>query len=186
MHAMYPLHQAIFFDCMICFTVRKYLYSALFNRVCDFFCTVVQNVHSFVPKTNKIIRNDDDLPYNHARQSESWGIGQTMDSRVTYRTQTRLRIVLYTSRVSLFAVLCQRADGWWYDERDNSFTRNLRTTTTLSTRTTSNVFSFSYIYTDGLVTSVTPIFQNKNGIFRSRWLPRRRCRCPIPGEQRRC
>ena len=77
----------------------------------------MQKVHSFVPKTNKILklRNDDDLSYNHARQAESRGIAQTMESRVRYGTHTRLPVVLYTSRVQLIAANHQ--SGWMMIQR---------------------------------------------------------------------
>ena len=67
----------------------------------NFLQHVVQKVHSFVPKPNKKLRNDDDLSYKHARQAEGRGIAQTTESRVRYGTHTRLHVVLYTARVRM-------------------------------------------------------------------------------------
>ena len=82
---------------------------------CSFcYCTVVQNIHPFVPKNSRKLRNVDDPSQNDARQAERRGIAQTMESRVRYGTHTRLDVVLYTSRVPLFAVLCQ--PSWRMDD----------------------------------------------------------------------
>ena len=114
----------------------------------NLFCTVEKKVHPFVPKNNRKLRNDDDLSYNHARQAERRGIAQTMESPVRYGTHTRLHVVLYTSRVPLFVVLCHPSERMHDDTtRGTSIFLGiyvLRQPT--STRTTSNVSSFSCTY----------------------------------------
>ena len=117
---LYPLYQARNVHHMICDAVRKSLYSALNYRSCVrflFFWYRRTKVHSFVPKKRqnleKNLRNDDDLSYNNARQAESRGIAQTMESRARYGTHTKLQgcPVHVTDADHCCAVPTIRADG---------------------------------------------------------------------------
>ena len=71
-----------------------------------------------------------------------------MESRVRYGTHTKLHVDLYTSRVPLFAVLCQPSQWINHDTTGGASTflgiYVLRQLT--STRTMFNIFRFSFSY----------------------------------------
>ena len=96
----------------VCDAVRKYMYSA-FNcvRFLFFFGSRAKRF-PFRPKNQLNFKSFGTtiIWYNHARQAESRGIDQTMESRVRYGTHTRLHVVLCTSRVPLLDVLCQPSE----------------------------------------------------------------------------
>ena len=147
MYFLYPLFQARIVHCIMWCSSEILVFGIQLFSFFIFFVPTYKRFTLSSQKTTKLkkLRNDDHLSYNHARQAKSRDVAQTMESRVRYGTYKKLHVVLYTSRELLFAVLCQPSE-----RMDDDTTRGTSLFPGIyvgrqptSTRTTSNVFSFS-------------------------------------------